>query len=272
MKNKNLAAALIVACILFIFLSRANTEPTSSTITLYEETGITISLKNAKTSDIELHIDNQSANNIEVSCESVIINGFSFPALLMQKVHAWDEANARLSVDASALSVAKIDTVADLKLHIYISDEKKEKIYSGVIGTVIDSAYSQTVDSSGIVVYDSGEYYITARAYDLDNPSRAVLLYVENKTDNPLSLLCDSLSVNGQMLNGTFSLQKVEAHTHAQFVLDARVLTFLSDNNEEILNVSHVDEMSIQLQLAPWYGTGFSTADMFTSEVVKIIG
>lgn len=45
----------------------------------------------------------------------------------------------------------------------------------------------------------------------------------------------------------------------------------LNDDNAAALNVSHVDDMSIRLGLTPWHGSGFSTADTLSSDIVQII-
>lgn len=170
------------------------------------------------------------------------------------------------------LSAAGISTVADVNLHVHITDENERDIYDGRMSAALDNSYVQPVDSSGVVVYSSDDYFISARPNDLDNPRNAAIIYVENKTDNRLSLVCDSLSINGKMLNGMFSLQNVEAQSRAQFILDPYTLEMLNDDNAAAMTVSHVDDMSIRLRLTPWHGSSFSTADMFSSDVIQIIG
>lgn len=262
---------IIGAIVLALLLvpRRADIVPAFSPLTLYSNNGISVTLQDASASGLTLHIDNQSSEDIHVYGESAVINGFTFPALLMQDVYTGKTADTEIHIDSAALEAANVSTIADMSLYIHITGESNNDIYSGRIGVTIDSTYSQPVDSSGVIVYSSDDYFIAARAYDLDTPSRAALIYVENNTDNRLSLTCNSLSINGVMLDGMFTMQNVEPHTRAQFVLDVHTFSAFNNSSSE---VSHVDDMSIQLGLTPWNGNSFSTADTFSSNAVQIIG
>lgn len=262
---------IIVLAVLLIPRHTAD-KSTFAPIILYNDGGITITLQDVSTEALKLNAENQSGEDIRIYGESAIINGFSFPAMLMQDVYSQKVANTAIIFDSSALADADISTIADVSFYIHITGNSERDIYSGRIGTTIDGAYSQAVNSSGVVVYSSDDYFISARPYDLNNPRRAAMIYVENKTDNRLSLVCDSLSINGKMLNGIFSLQNVEARSRAQFILDPYILKTFNDDNAAAMDISHVEDMAIQLGLTPWNGNSFSTADTFSSDVVHIIG
>lgn len=273
MKSKFLIIAVVVFLVLFLVMLFSPAESSSFTPrSLYADNGISITLQGANTAGLKLSIDNQGSESIHVYGDSAVINGFSIPALLMQDVYSGKTANSTVHFDSAVLSAAGISTVADVNLYIHITDENERDIYDGRVSATLDNSYVQPVDSSGVVVYSSDDYFISARPNDLDNPRNAAIIYVENKTDNRLSLVCDSLSINGKMLNGMFSLQNVEAQSRAQFILDPYTLKMLNDDNAAAMSVSHVDDMSIRLGLTPWHGTTISTADMFSTDVIQIIG
>lgn len=269
MRKKILPIIGAVVLALLLVPRRADIAPAFSPLTLYSGNGISVTLQDASTSGLMLHIDNQSAENIHVYGESAVINGFTFPALLMQDVYTDKTANTEIHIDPAALEAANVSTIADMSLYIHITGESGSDIYSGRVGAAIDSTYSQPVDSSGVIVYSTDDYFIAARAYDLDTPSCAALIYVENNTDNRLSLTCNSLSINGVMLDGMFTMQNVEPHTRAQFVLDTHTLSAFNNSSS---GVSHVDDMSIQLGLTPWSGSSFSTIGTIETDAVQIIG
>lgn len=272
MKSKFLIVAIVAFLALILFNAGSPAETSTFTpSTLYADNGISIMLQGADTSGLKLSIDNQFAENIRIYCANAVINGFSIPALLSQDVYSGKTANSTVHFDSAVLSTAGISTIADVNLYIHITDENERDIYDGRVSATLDSSYVQPIDSSGVVVYSSEDYFISARPNDLNNPRRAAIIYVENKTDNRLSLVCDSLSINGKMLNGMFSLQNVEAQSRAQFILDPYTLKMLNDDNAAAMSVSHVDDMSIRLGLTPWHGSSFSTADMFSSDVIQII-
>lgn len=270
MKSKFVPIAVITLIVLLLIQLSQPAESSFEPITMYDNDGITISLQSANASSLKMRIDNMSSANIHIYGESSVINGFSFPALLIQDVYSGKTATAEIHLDSSALSVAGISNIADVSLYTHITAEQGDELYRGRIEAVIDSSYSQPIDSSGAVVYSSDDYYISARLYNIDNPCEAMLVYVENKTDNCLSLMCNSVSVNDVMLEGSFSLQNVEAHTRAQFVLDFSPIITFNEANSAAVNVSHVESIATQLQLAPWSGNTFNTADMFLSDVVTL--
>ena len=273
MKSKFLIVAIVAFLALILFNAGSPAETSTFTpSTLYADNGISIMLQGADTSGLKLSIDNQFAENIRIYCANAVINGFSIPALLSQDVYSGNTANTTLYFDPDMLLVAGISKIADVNLYVHITDENKRDIYDGRVSATLDSSFVQPIDSSGVVVYSSEDYFISARPNDLNNPRRAAIIYVENKTDNQLSLVCNSLSINGKMLNGMFSVQNVEAQSRAQFILDPYMLKMFDDSNADAMNVSHVDNMSIRLGLNPWRGTTISTADMFSTDVIQIIG
>lgn len=159
---------------------------------------------------IKLLVENNRDENITVSCRDLIVNHYMVSNLFSCDVAAGKKVNKDLNFSSSDLKAAGIETVAEVEasFHVYNADTWDTIFDTDLVG-IKTSEYGQVEylpNDAGKELYNGGGIRIVGKYVDEDSIwGTAILLYVENNSDQKIVVQARDLSVNGFMLTPLFS-------------------------------------------------------------------
>lgn len=156
-------------------------------------------------------IENNSSNNITVQSRYSSVNGVMIDSLLSADVVAGKKTNDTISFSADSLEIAGITTIKDIELSLHIIDAESWDTLIDTdiitINTSADSSIVQEYDNSGLLAYDSDGIKIVIK--NLNSSSSLwgsdVHVYIENNTDENITVQARDVSLNGFMVDPIFS-------------------------------------------------------------------
>ena len=211
-------------------ISANDDEITIMETVLYEADGIRITVKGIEDTfmgtDINLLVENDTAENIAVGCDDFIVNGaITTNGYLYIDVAAGKKANGTLSFYASELSAAGIEQIATVSTFgAYISNTDtylKTKDIAFDIATSAASTYVQTIDDSGNVLYDQGGITVIAKNLSDDFWGGTVTVLIKNNSGADILAQAQNISVNGftistlhsdTICNGTVCFSEIDIY------------------------------------------------------------
>lgn len=163
---------------------------------------------------LELSIKNSSDKNISVVCDSLIVNDYMVTAQYNSDVLAGNESTEPIYIFYSDLERAGIYEVQKIELYFTVYDkDTNKKLFSVEDTTIETSKVGNTFEEShigeeayndkGVVISGVKEKETSTFGTDV------LLLQVSNESGKDLVIYCDSVSVNGKMVNPHILLQKV---------------------------------------------------------------
>lgn len=231
---------------------------------LFDQDGIRITATGLSTDslfgpELNLLVENDSAQNIVVQPNYCMVNGYMMDGLLSADVAAGKKANDTLDFLSNALARCGIETITDIELDLVVSDgDSWQTLYE--IGPVIlqtsaAGQYTQTYDDSGEEIYNQNGIRVVAKSVNDDLFGMGIKFYLENNTDKAVIVNADNVSVNGYMMTDLF-YSDLAPRSHA-----VDTLTLLGSELED----NHIDtitdaELSLQITDADYYQTIDSTA------------
>lgn len=226
----------------------ASSKPTIEETVVYDEGGITITAKEYTTDSvwgdgIKFLIENETDQNITVGVTALIVNDYMIDDLFVADVAAGKKTNETMELYSTELNAAGIDTIGQIEVYFHIYDSDTwENIADTDCITIKTSMYDQmdvTVDDEGQVLYDEDGIKIVGKYVDdSDFWGTAILLYIENNSDENVMIQTDNLSINGFTLDSYFS-PTVYAGKKAY----EDITIFSSDLEEN--DITSVDEVSL---------------------------
>lgn len=231
---------------------------------LYDQNGIRITATGLTTDsllgpELNLLVENDSAQNILVQPDYCMVNGYMMDGLLSTDVAAGKKANDSVDFLRNVLTRCGIETITDIELALVISDgDTWQTLYETgpvTLQTSAASTYTQTYDDSGEEIYNQNGIRVVAKSVDDDLFGKGIRFYLENNTDTAVAVNAENVSVNGYMMTDLF-YSDLAPHSHA---LDS--LTLLSSELEEN-NIDTITdaELSLRITDADSYQTVDSTA------------
>ncbi len=161
-------------------------------------------------SEINLLIENNSSGDITVQSRNMTVNGYMISSMLSADVVAGKKSNESLTLSGIDLEMSGIDAVASVKFNIAVldADSWDELLFTDTIEieTSIVSDYAQVYDDSGEVLLDRDGIKIVSKGIgdeSIFGPS--VILYIENNSDQAVTVQVRDTSVNGFMITPTMS-------------------------------------------------------------------
>ena len=156
-------------------------------------------------------IENNSSNNITVQSRYSSVNGVMIDSLLSADVVAGKKTNDTISFSADSLEIAGITTIKDIELSLHIIDAESWDTLIDTdiitINTSADSSIVQEYDNSGHLAYDSDGIKIVIK--NLNSSSSLwgsdVHVYIENNTNENITVQARDVSLNGFMVDPIFS-------------------------------------------------------------------
>ena len=159
---------------------------------------------------IKTLIENETDKDVNVGCSALIVNDYMITDLFASTVAAGKKSNDTIYLSSSELKAAGIDTVGQIEIyfHVYEADNWEDLFDTDGI-TIQTSAYNEmdtTPDESGNELYNENGIRIVGKAVDENSFwGTAILLYIENNTNNNIMVSVDDASINGFMITPYFS-------------------------------------------------------------------
>ena len=231
---------------------------------LFDQNGIRITATGLSTDslfgpELNLLVENDSAQNIVVQPNYCMVNGYMMDGLLSADVAAGKKANDTLDFLSNALARCGIETITDIELDLVVSDgDSWQTLYETgpvILQTSAAGQYTQTYDDSGEEIYNQKGIRVVAKSVNDDLFGMGIKFYLENNTDKTVIVNADNVSVNGYMMTDLF-YSDLAPRSHA-----VDTLTLLGSELED----NHIDtitdaELSLQITDADYYQTIDSTA------------
>jgi hypothetical protein len=161
--------------------------------------------------ELKLLIENNSSQSITVQARNASVNGYMVDTLLSSDVASGKKANDSLTFETSGLNECGIKSIATMEFYFHIIDSESwdDIIDTDVISidTSIAENYTQTVDDSGEVLVDSNGVKVVAKGLSADGSfwGPGVILYIENNSEQDITVQVRDVSVNGFMVDSTMS-------------------------------------------------------------------
>lgn len=184
---------------------------------LWDQDGITITATGLDFTNsmwgpgIKLLIENNTEKNLCVQPRNVSVNGYMVDYAMSADVAPGKKANDSLIIENSSISECNIEDIAyiDFSFHIFNNDSWDDFIDTDMIHIETSSmgSYSQVYDVSGEIVYNNNGIKIVSK-WISENESymeTSLILYIENKTEDFITVQARYVSVNGFMIEPTFS-------------------------------------------------------------------
>lgn len=209
--------------------------------------------------ELNLLVENDSAQNIVVQPNYCMVNGYMMDGLLSADVAAGKKVNDTLDFLSNALARCGIETITDIELDLVVSDgDSWQTLYETgpvILQTSAAGQYTQTYDDSGEEIYNQNGIRVVAKSVNDDLFGMGIKFYLENNTDKAVIVNADDVSVNGYMMTDLF-YSDLAPRSHA-----VDTLTLLGSELED----NHIDtitdaELSLQITDADYYQTIDSTA------------
>lgn len=177
--------------------------------------------------EVKVYIENNSTQSITVQVRNTSVNGYMVDPTFSCDVMPDKKATDEISFSSSTLSQRNIDVITEIEFNFHIFDaDSWDKIFDSetiVIQTSAVGTYTQVYDSSGDVIFDSSGIKIVYQGLSQDWLGTSADLYIENNTNQAITLQARSTSVNGFMIDPIFSCEIMPGKK----ALDG--LTFISD-------------------------------------------
>ena len=191
------------------------TEITIEEQVLYDENDIKITATGLEDSwlgtELQVLIENNSSQSITIQARNANVNGYMVPTMMSADVAAGKKANDSLTFETSGLKECGIDNIATMEFlfHIFDSESWDEIVDTDVITveTSIAESYTQTYDDSGEVLVDTDGIKIVGKGLSDEDSfwGPGVILYIENNSDQNVTIQVRDVSVNGFMVDSSMS-------------------------------------------------------------------
>lgn len=161
--------------------------------------------------ELTLLIENNSSQNITVQARNTSVNDYMVTNIMSVDVAAGKKANDSLTFETSSLKECGIDTIAEMEVsfHIFDMDSWDDIVNTEAItiATSVADSVEQTYDDSGNVLLDTNGVRIIEKGLTVEDSfwGPGIVLYIENNTDQDITVQSRDVSVNGFMMDSIMS-------------------------------------------------------------------
>lgn len=162
---------------------------------------------------LKVLIENNSDTDLMFQARSASVNGYMINHMISAEVAAGKKANDEITFTKADLETAGIKEIADMELsfHIVTADKWDEYLYTDLlpIKTSLAEGYQYTFDDSGKVLYDQDNIRIIAKGLSSNDSifGPGLLLFIENLSDQSITIQARDVSVNGFMIDSSMSAE-----------------------------------------------------------------
>ena len=234
---------------------------------LYEKDGLKITAKSLETGglfgpELKVLVENDGDQNVTVQARRVSVNGYMAESSFSCDVAAGKKVNDKISFMDSTLEACNIETITDIELsfHVFTTEGWDTLDDSDLVQLQTSAAgsYQQAYDDAGTVLVDQDGVKIVYRGLENDGlMGPQILLYLENNTDQSVTVQQRNMSLNGFMIDGIFSCE-LEAGKKA---VD-HISVFDSDLEENGITELENGELSFHIFATEGWNTIFDTEDI----------
>lgn len=226
-------------------------EPSQAEVTIHEtvlvdEAGIKITATGLESdaifgSELKLLIENNSGKDLTFQCRNASINGYMAGTVMSVNVASGKKANDSLTFMEADLEACKIDAIADMEIAFHIFDTSNWKTYLDTsaiqVKTSIADTYPYRYDDSGNLAYEGNGVKIVVKGLSEESSilGPSIVVYIENTSGQNLTVQTRDVSINGFMVNATFSCEiaagkrAVDAITFLESDLEKNGITAITD-------------------------------------------
>lgn len=205
---------------------------------LFNDSGIKITAKSLTMDgfmgpELKLSIENTSGKNLTVQDRNTSVNGYMVDSLMSVDVADGKTANDSLTFMDTSLELCGIDVIATMEFSFtaFDADSWDDYITTEQITLKTNSAdsYTDTADHSGQLAYEEDGIKIVIKGLtdDASILGQSVVVYIENNSDQNITVQTQDVSVNGFMVDPIFSCDVVSGKRTVDSI------TFLSSELEE---------------------------------------
>lgn len=196
---------------------------------------------------IKLLLENDSEKDYSVSTSEVIVNNCMVSSLFSCEIAAGKKANDTLYLSSSSLEAAGITNIGQIEIYFYVYDSSTyETVYKAECTTIKTSLYDEmdtTVNDAGQELYNKDGIRIVGKYVDENTFwGSSVLLYIENKSKQNITVSCDDISVNGYMVSALL------ASTVYKDKYSIDDITILSSSLEEN-DITEIDTIELKFHI-----------------------
>ena len=232
---------------------QTNTEVTITETVLVEESGIKITAKGLNTDslfgpELKLLIENNSGKNLTFQCNNASINGYMVETLMSVEVVTGKKANDSLTFMDSDLADSGITAIADMEFSFHIFETENWEAYLDtktiVLKTSLADTFEYTYDDSGDLVYEGNDIKIVVKGLSKD-PSifgPGVVVYIENNSNQNVTVQAGDVSINGFMVEPIFSSSVVSGKRAVS------TITFM-DSDLEKNEISSIENIELSFHI-----------------------
>ena len=213
---------------------------------IIDEQGLKVTTKGIEMDDpwieLKLLIENNTNKSLTfyTGYDDSYINDYAVNMGLAEEVAAGKKANGSILIDVEDLEMAGITNVETLEFSIHTQEQDTASyeydFWSDPIKLTTDRKANET-KFEGNTLYDKdGIKIIVGDMYSGWDDSPTVNFYIENNTDETVSLLCEDCSINGFMIDAALGT------VVGPYKKAVDNIMFLDDELEEI-EVSTVDDV-----------------------------
>lgn len=203
---------------------------------IVDEAGIKITAKELKDgiwgTELKVLIENNSGKDLTIQCRNTSINGYMVENMLSADVTNGKKVNDSITFMSSDFKKCGIEQIADMEFSFYIFDSESWDTYLETdliqITTSISDSYEYKFDDNGNLLYDNDGIRIIEKGLSEDSFfGLGVTVYIENLTENNITVQTKDVAVNGFMVDPVFSCD-VSANKRA-----VSEITFFESDFEE---------------------------------------
>lgn len=196
---------------------------------------------------ISLLIENSSDTDYGVGCDALIVNDYMITDLFSSQITAGMNANETMYLSSTELDAAGIDKIGKIEIDFRIYDTSTYMtVFDPDTVTIETSLYNEMdtePDDSGIELYNANDIRIIGKYVDENSFWGAgILLYIENNSDVNITVQCESIAVNGFMVDGLLSC---EVYSDRRAIDD--ITLFSSDLEDN--GITSIDDISLSFRI-----------------------
>lgn len=159
---------------------------------------------------IKVQAENNSDKDIGIGTDAVIVNDYMINDLTSIQVTAGNKANDEITLFSSELNAAGIESIGKVELYMHTYDPNTFQTISESGCITIETSDIDKIDAEnnieGTVLFEQDGVKIVGQYVDENSFwGSAVLLYVENNSDQNIIVQCDDVAVNGFMVSALMS-------------------------------------------------------------------
>ncbi len=160
---------------------------------------------------LTLLIENNSDQSLTIQARDANVNGYMVDTSMSANVAAGMKANDSLVFQTSGLEECGIEQIASMEFSFtMLNSDTFETVFDSdviTVNTSIAEGYTQTYDDSGTVLLDANGIKIVGKGLSTDDSfwGPGVILYIENNSDQNITVQTRDTSINGFMVTSTIS-------------------------------------------------------------------